>query len=328
MVAVLVSFAATRAIAQEPRQGTPPPPVLVDKVVATVNDSAILHSDLLTLTEAEIRGREATGKRVRAEDRQQIYEDELRKRIDRHTWAQAAKTFGYVPPEQVEAWFQRELEREEQNQVRDLGSYQAFSRALQDQGRTWPAFVREQRVEKLANFARSFSINMRMQQQANLYVTPRMMREAYEQLKPQLFVRDADAAVAMVTFTGPDAKENAGQAAALWRTEELSSRTLAERFPGATAPDTMNVKALPAELTKFALAGPVDRVSDPIEINGAFVVARIVQFVPARDSRFEDGEVQEDLRRVCERKVEAEFTKQALERARQRTEVWPARLGR
>ena len=303
------------------------PPVLVDKVVATVNDSAILHSELLTLAEGEIRSEEATGKRLRAEDRQRIYEKELRLRIDEHTWAQAAKTFGYWPPEQVEAWFQRELERDEQNQVRDLGSYQAWSRELQNSGKTWPTWVREQRVDKMADIAKSLSVGRRMQQQSNLYITPRMLRETFEEAK-RLFVHEAQANVALVKFSGDDRLANATKAAAMWRTEDVSSRALAQRFPGAIGIDTMAASALVAELATFAMAGPVDRVSDPIESEREVIVAKIVLFAPARNGKFEDEDVQEQLRTLCERGVREEFTRQALDRARQRSEVWPARLSR
>jgi len=321
----VVFAVAASSVAQE--RAPSPPPVLVDKVVATVNDSAILHSELLTLTEGTIRTKEATGRRLRPEEQQRIYEDELRKRIDEHTWAQAAKTFGYWPPEQVEAWFQRELERDEQNQVRDLGSYQAFSRELQNANKTWPTYVREQRVDKMADIAKSLSIGRRMQQQSNLYITPRMMRETYEEAK-RLFVHEAQANVALVKFTGDDRLTNAEKAAAMWRSEDLSSRALAQRFPGAIGIDTMAAAALVPELASFALAGPVDRVSDPIEANREVLIAKIVLFAPARNGKFEDEDVQEQLRRLCERGVQDVFTQQALDRARQRSEVWPARLGR
>lgn len=317
---LLLCAAAAPVVAQtEPSQAKPP--VLIDTVVATVNDSAILHSELATLTAGRLRTLEASGRTVRPEDRDAIYADELRSRIDHHTWAQAAKTFGYVAPEQVEAWFQRELEREEQNQVRDLGSYQAYTRALQDQGRTWPTLVRQMRVDKLAGIAKDFSIEARMQRQANLYVTPRMLRETYERFRPQ-FVHDAEARVALLSFRGPQAAENAAKASAIWRAEDLTARALAQRFPGATVLEGVTASALIPPLSTFALAGPVDRVSDPIPHEGTLQVAKIVLFAPARSGSFEDPAVQLELRDICDRLVRTEFALQALRRARQRTEVW------
>lgn len=319
-IAVCLAITAAPSLAQDPAPQVRPP-VLVDMVIATVNDSPIMHSELLTLAAGKIRTLEASGRPVRPEDRRALYEEELRDSIQRHTWAQAAKTFGYVPPEQVEAWFQRELERDEQNQVRDLGSYQAFSRELQNQGRTWPTYVREQRVDKMAEFARSFSVTMRMQRQSNLYVTPRMLRETYERFKAR-YVHEAEAKVAIVSFRGPDAATNAAKAAAAWRAEDLTARALAQRFADATALDTMLASALVPELAAFALQGPVNRVSDPIAGPADVKVAKIVLFAPKRDGRFEDREVQDDLRGLCENRVRAEFTLQALQRAEERTEVW------
>lgn len=318
---LLLFVAVAPMLAQEQRPSTPPP-VLIDTVVATVNDSAIMHSELATLTAGRIRTLEARGVRLRPADKATIYEDELRKRIDHHTWAQAAKTFGYLPPEQVEAWFQREIEREEQNLVRDLGGYQAFSRALQDQSRTWPTYVREKRVDKMADFAQGFAVDMRMQRQSNLYVTPRMLRETYEASREQ-FVHDAEAKVAMVSFRGVEAAANAAKAAAMWRIEDIPCRALADRFRDATPIDNVLASSLIPELASFALAGPVDRVSDPIESNGSVQVARIIAYLPASNGAFEDREVQDKLRTLCEGRVAEEFAFQALKRARERTEVWP-----
>lgn len=317
----LLLVAATAPVCAQTEPGKASPPVLIDTVVATVNDSAILHSELATLTAGRLRTLEASGRTVRPEDREAIYAAELRERIDHHTWAQAAKTFGYASPEQVEAWFQRELEREEQNQVRDLGSYQAYTRALQDQGRTWPTLVRQMRVDKLAGIAKDFSIDARMQRQSNLYVTPRMLRETYERFRPQ-FKHDAEAKVALVSFRGETAADDAARAAATWRAEDLTARALAQRFPGATVVESVTASALIPPLSTFALAGPVDRVSDPIPHEDTLQVAKIVVFQPARDDPFEDPQVQTELRAICERIVRTEFALQALRRARQRTEVW------
>lgn len=312
---------AARRAPQAPR------PILVDTVVATVNDSAIMWSALNTNAYGRLRAAEARFGRVRPEDIERIYREELDALIDRNTMAQAAKTFGVFTPEQVETFFRRDLEREEQEQIRDLGSHQAFSQALQNQGRTWQTYVSEQRVDKLASYAEQFAVDMRLQRQSNLFLTPRMLRETYERELGR-FVRPPQALVSLVVFQGPDAATTAAAAAETWRREEIGSRQLAQRFPGATALDDAVATSLIADLSQWALAGPLHNVSAPIRRGDAVQLAKVAAYVPARNGRFEDLDVQEELRGICQRGVVDEFRKQALERASQRTEVWQAQSPR
>jgi hypothetical protein len=302
-----------------PRQ--PQPPVLVDAVVATVNDSTILLSELRTLAAGRIRTIEARSGPLSGAEVQRIYRDELEERIDVYRMAQSAKTFGVVAPEQVEQLFRAELERDKQDQVRDLGSYLEFSRELQRQGRTWQAYEREQRIEKLYDFAQSFSVWRRIQKQQNLYLTPRMLRETYAANRDR-FVRSAQARVALVSFRGPNAQANAEQAAAMWSLQNLTSRELAQRFPDALATQDLNASSLRPELREFGEAGPLNTVSPPMVRPGGVDVAKVIAYLPARNGKFEDREVQEELRELCHRQVLGEFRHQALERARARTEVW------
>jgi len=191
----------------------PPKPILIDTVIATVNDSAIMLSALNTNRAGRLRAMMARYGRLLNEDIERVTREELEALIDRHTMAQAAKTFGVFPPEQVESFLRRELERDERELVRDFGSQQAYTRALEEQGRTWQTFVSEQRVDKLAGFAEQFSVDMRLQRQSNLFLTPRMLRETYEREHGR-FVRPAEAIVGMVVFQGPDAADKAAAAAA------------------------------------------------------------------------------------------------------------------
>jgi hypothetical protein len=66
-----------------------------------------------------------------------IYLQQLRLLIDKHRLAQAVKSFGVFTPEQIEMIFQRELTRQEQEQLRDFGSYRAIANELKRQGQTW-----------------------------------------------------------------------------------------------------------------------------------------------------------------------------------------------
>lgn len=312
------------AMASLPAQGTPPKapprPVLIDRVVATVNDSAILWSALRTNTYGRLRSIEARVGSVRQEDIERVSREELENLIDRHTMAQAAKTLGVVAPEQIENLFRRELERDEQEQIRDFGSHQAWNQALQNSNRTWQNYVSEQRVDKLAKYAEQFSVDLRLQQQASLFLTPRMLRETYEREKSR-FVSPAEALVALVTFSGPDRAEHAAAAAATWQVQDISSRELAALYPNALPADNLLASSLVPALGTWALAGPQGRVSEPIANGDKLQVAKIVDYRPERNGRFEDPEVQENLRNLCRRGVIEELRRQTLERARQRTQV-------
>lgn len=306
-------------------QGKTPPPrtrALVDAVIATVNDSPILLSELRTLKAGRLRTEEG---RVTPQREAQIEQIELEKLLNKHRMAQAAKTFGDAPPEQIEQLLRRELERDKDVQVRELGSLSGLSRELARQGRTFSSYEQDLRTEKLYDFAEDIAVRRRLMRQTNLLVTPRMMREAYLVMRER-FVHSASALVAQVRFTGADARKNAETAAAQWRKENLTARQLADLFPsGASAIRELSAAALAPELAPvaaFALAGPKDNVSDPIAFDGGFYVAKVTQFSGARDGKFEDPEVQAELRQMCEQEVAGVFRMQAYARARERTEDW------
>ena len=91
----------------------------------------------------------------------------------------------------------------------------------------------------------------------------------------------------------------------------------------------MRAKSLQPKLRDFALQGPRGTVSPPIPRgNGLVDVVKIIQFVPARDGKFQDPDVQAELRQIASQKVIEELRAQAQSRAEQRTEVWIYQNGR
>lgn len=338
---VVLANAVCLLPAQEPgAPGIAPkqPPVLVDTVVATVNDAAIMLSTLRTATAGRIDAIEAQlDRKLRPPEVMSLLSQALDYEVDRHSLAQSAKSFGIATPEQVEQLFADEMKREEAEQVRDLGTYQEFSRELQREGRTWQTYWREKRVEKMAEFAKDFAIRMRMQKQRNLYLTPKMLRETYRR-EIGRFIRGAEAELSILVFRGTDAERHARAAAATWALQDLAPAQLVEKAKAAGAlatalPPLRGIREgsraeLAEELVDFALAGPLGQVSPPLAIGGGFHVAKVTAFSAARDGRFEDAEVQLELRAICLESVIGEFTKQALDRASDRTEVWRAKLFR
>ncbi|MCA8973603.1 MAG: peptidyl-prolyl cis-trans isomerase [Planctomycetes bacterium] len=307
--------------------------VLVDTVVATVNDAAIMLSTI----NGQIKGLRRTeelrrGSGLRPSEIHLLLSRALDAEIARHSMAQSAKSFGVATPQQVEDLVADELKRDEESQVRDLGTWQKYSAELKRQGNTWQTYWREKRIDKLSDLAEEFAINMRMQKQHNLFLTPRMLRETYRTDKAR-FQNAGQADIAIVLFTGADAERQATTAAGIWAQQELTAAQLIAAVPGSTGkalPTLAGItdasrEALSDAIVDFALAGPQDRVSAPIPVAGGFQVAKILAYAPPRAGRFEDADVQHELRRICLRKVTAEFKRQANNRASDRTEVWRSR---
>jgi len=303
--------------------------VPIDRVIATVNDSAILLSELRGLAAGQVNALEQRlGRPLSPQETEAAYREVLLPLIEKHAMAQAARTFGILPPEQVEAIFKSELAREEAEQMRDYGTWQQFSKDLELSGRTWQSYVRERRVEKLRDLAEEVAVQMRLAQQRNLYVTPRMLWEAWQEYQSE-FRRGPRADVGIVSFEGPDGEAHANTAAARWREETVAPQELLEQLnlPRATAQVRRDLSEasrgkVADEIVDFALPGPLHAVSPPFRLGNAWRVAKVLNHAPARNANFEDAEVQTLLRQLCQRGVEDALKRQAVERAMQRTEYW------
>jgi hypothetical protein len=323
---VLICCVVTLLPAQDPP--APKGPVRVDAVIATVNDGAITWSELRNVADPFIRTQSAQLQRpLSAPEMEAIYQRALRDLIDKHRLAQAVKSFGVFTPEQIEMIFQRELTRQEQEQLRDFGSYPAIASELKRRGQTWGTAKSEKRVDIMSRFATDIAVYMRLQKQSNLYLTPRMLRETYERER-RFFVHGAMARVSIVAFRDKDARATAEKAAAEWREQEIDASQLATRY-GAIALSEKEADSLAPELAAiktFALAGPVGNISPAFEADGAVRIAKITAYVPERNGRFEDPAVQDELRVLCDKAVKDEFLNEALRRAGMRTEVWQSVL--
>jgi hypothetical protein len=201
---------------------------------------------------------------------------------------------------------------------------QAISRELKRQGVSWTERERGRRTDMMAMLAEEFGVSQRINRQANLLVTPRMLRQMFEANKG-LFVGPAAARLLQVRFPADQATA-AAEAAALWRSNDtLTARELAARFPGAIALSEMEASELAPALASvgaFALAGPTGAVCDPMPASGALIVARVSAYQPTRNGNFYDEAVQQELRRLCEGRVRLEFRADAQQRAKARTVVW------
>jgi hypothetical protein len=302
----------------------------VDGVVATVNDASILRSQVRTLAAPRLRALRAE-QRVRPQEAIALERAVAEQEIARHQLALAAKSFATatLTPDRIEEYLRSNAERDRQQQVAELGSLTAFSEELKRVGRTWQTQQAERRIDQLHDLAEDLAIGRRLGGQTRSFLTPTMLRRAYE-THIENFVSPARAAIVQVRFRGPDAEAQATAAAAAWRQEAIDARTLAGRYPGALPVSIeLNANNLAADLAPlqgFALAGPEGAVAAPLALpGGGFVVAKVNRFVAASNRGFDDPEVQQSLRNQCTEDLIAELRATAQRTAAQRTEVWPRR---
>lgn len=326
-VAALAAIASAALPAQDPPR---PYGDFVDGVVATVNDASILRSQVRTLAAPRLRALRAE-QRLRPQDAIALEREVAAREIARHQLALAAKSFATatLTPDRIEEYLRSNAERDRQQQVAELGSLTAFSEELKRVGRTWQTQQAERRIDQLHDLAEDLAIGRRLGGQSRAFLTPTMLRRAYEQHRDN-FVAPARATIVQVRFRGPDAEAQANAAAAAWRQEDVDARTMAARYPGALAVafelDANNLAADLAPLQTFALAGPQGAVAAPMALpSGGYVVARVSRFTAARNQAFDDPEVQQSLRNQCTEDLIAELRVAAQQTAAQRTEVWPRR---
>ena len=315
---------------EDPLQGA----VLLDRVMATVNDAVILNREVLALTLGQIRTAEQErGRQLPIGEKRALMQRNLNSKIDQHALAQGAITLGIFPPDRVESIFQDQMRDEERELVRKLGTLQAVTEEQARQGRNWETFVREQRVDKMSSLTRAMAINTRFNNQRNLFITPRMMRTFYrENLKE--FERGSLAVLGSVAFSGPGARQAAQDAAEVWKKELLSPQELAARFEksGALAPEVLRIdeeskQTRRQDQVEFALAGPKDKVSDPIEGGSGFRLWKVLEYEPPKKVPFDSPEVQKLIRDLLEQRIQDRLLEQTRRRAKERTHVWqPADL--
>lgn len=338
-LAALTALALAHGPALHAQETRPPRPdiVLVDRVVATVGDAAILQSRVVETAAGELRSRQQElGRPLTNEERTVILGTALERLIDQHAMAQAAKTLGVIPPSQVEAIFQHDLAEAEREQVRQFGSYQKLSEEFARRNLTWASFERDQRLERMSELTEQMAVYSRISNQQNLFITPRMMLELYRE-NVQAFVYGPRVTLGVVAFVGLDDanRARAAEAAALWRKESLTSAELAARFAdhASAQKDVVGLSQetkdkVPAFLAEFGLKSPTGAVSEPAARGSTLFIAKVLEVVPGRNSQFEDPEVQAQLRTRLEALVLSGMRRQAVARSRMRTHTWYADAGR
>jgi hypothetical protein len=307
--------------------------VVIDEVVGTVNDAAILRTTLDKAVSGSIRGREQElGRPLTDQEAMQLRRQALTKLVDEHSMAQAARTLGVVPPARVEEIVQDGLKRATREQIRQLGSELRFTQELKDNGQSWPTWERDQRLRIMSELAEGIAVWGRLQQQRNLYITPRMMREFYYKNRLH-FEHPATATVARIGFIVDTDRDkvlaSAREAAELWRKEPLSSTDLAARCKGARPQaDLIDLcpeippPGVPQDVIQFA-ASPAGTVSDPVMVGDSSIfVMKVVDRREGVHCSFEDPATQAEIRRALEQNVVNMVRREAVQRSRDRTYIW------
>lgn len=327
--ATVILYWAVAAIA--PAQSDKRQWVQLDQVVSTVNDAAILMSTLRATVDGPIGVKQQElGRPLTPAESGWLHREALEKLIDAHCMAQAAKTLGILPPQRVEELVQERLKEATRERVRQLGGEQRFSQELREQGSNWQTFVRDERLQIMSVLTEQIAIYGRLQNQKNLFITPRMMRDFYQQNR-QRYVHGPRALVAWVGFLVEGNREEiltrANAAAEAWDKEALTSQELSKRFPGARPmPDVdMGDEAAPSSLQpfvrEFGLSNPAGKVAVIPQENAVWVL-RVQDVREASKGAFEDLLVQADIRRELEQDVMLRLRLDAVKRSRERTYVW------
>jgi hypothetical protein len=331
IIAALLALAPLAA--QDPPGDRPPKPVeerrfvLVDRVVATVGDTAILQSKVMQTAAGDIRNREQqNGGRLNRNTMDFLFGMALERLIQQYQLAQAVKTLGILPPSRVEEIIQAEVQDAEKEQVRLLGSHQKLSEELVRQGRTWQSFERDTRLEKSSELTEQMTVQSRLQNQRNLFISPKMLRDFYNANQKD-YVFGPHASLAVVQFVG-DAAGKAPAAAKEWRDLDKTADEMAKQY-GARAPKLLalehineaSVSGLKTFMVRFALDHPQGTVSDPIVDEGTTWVLKVIERIDGRNGQFDDPEVQANLRHRLEDEVYHILKMQAVLRAGDRTYV-------
>lgn len=340
----MLLLAAAALPAQQPPAARP---MLVDRVEAKVGDDAILYSQVMAAIQDDIKVREIErGRPLTPPELQSLFRQAKDALIDRNAMAQAAKTLGILPPERIEDILRERVAAAEAEEVRKFGTQTRFSQELSRENRTWESWRHDTRLLNELQLTRELTVGGRLQNQTNLFITPRMLREFYDQHRGD-YVYDARCRVDVLRIDASGgleaAKTVAAAAAAMWREQSIDSRQLAEKMQAQQASSGQPVvpvspaggpyqvsadlrKTMRPALAEFFL-GFADShqqgdVSEPLQDENNLWLAKIVDRLEGRNSGFDDPEVQASLRHRLETLLIHHLTNEAIKRARDRTYVW------
>src|SRR5262249_16805778 len=214
--------------------------------------------------------------------------------------AGAPSPLGIAPPQRIDEIVQEMMREDERQQQRDFGSLMRWSEAWAQQNLTYDTYEREERTAKMVELTKQMAIGGRLQNQLDLFITPRMMRDTWRPNPANL--ASPQAIVGVVGFGGRDDKTRAlaEEAARVWRAEPLTASELAARFRDRAATSQMTVvvsssnrpRGLQKELIDFGLAGPPGHVCEPVPAESPFQVWKGNDYAGRQRKAFDQPETQ------------------------------------
>ncbi len=283
---------------QEQKPPAPPPadapPRLYDFVVAMVGDKAILASQVTEVWRARVQSMPNTEPPSR---QALLWYETVEQFVSLEMQAQSARLMGRSPDE-VEAQVERLVQDEMRRRAEESGGLNEYVRRMGAIGQSMNSVVEDTRTQILYSMAHYQGILRDLQDQYALLATPKEMRERFLQNPKRFEVAGQARVAARRVGLQPD------RAAATAEAERVRAAWLALPKPLTTAgmeaagAQVLDVSFLdPASvLIDFATTGEVGDVAEP-RAEGAFLwVLALVERTPSRAGRFEDPQVQTQLR--------------------------------
>ncbi len=324
LIGLVLLSAAPSASAQE-TAGSPRGRRLFDRVDAIIGDRVILRSTLDEEVEARQPGPIDAETRMRL--RTEFVHDIVREQI----WIQHGKSIGDKAPAAFAESIDKEVDRRIREEMRETGSFSLLDTELGQIGRSWDDVRRRERNQILERIARG-NVMTKLYYNKGLMVTPREIQRYFDE-HPEEFNRPASADVSWVSFRvrgDADAVlKQAQSAAAAWRTQNMSSAEVAEKFGGVDFGVKRDIRQTESDkrrkfLKTFAASGEIGDVSEPIRTSDSAIgILRLEDKVAARSSQFFDPIVQSNIRTRIARDKTDQWQNRVLFHKRRNVYVWP-----
>ncbi len=342
------SGAANASSPQDPKKEQGPKPLqeldrapqrrprrlLIDGVLGTIGDKAILQSSVSVELDAWIEGyTNKNGHPPSPQEWRARYIAILKKVENDEALAQAARSLPGTTRDRIDSIVDQWLAEEAREEEARAGSINKLRDKLGLLGQTFEGQQEERRTQRLGQLAVQQSLQARWRDQFALAVTPAEMRQYYDENIDKFIAEPSADLAVIVVRTGNDpagALATAEKLAAAWRAAPTATAPdVARQFPGALAldprtgvrnhPDDHNKPAI----KQFAGDGKVGAVSAPIAMQGTIWILKVLRRIDGRNDRFDDPAVQARIQQILVNlRLEAEHNRLII-KSRKRFELRP-----
>ncbi len=298
---ILLASFATGQTDPQPEKGHQ----VLDEVVVTMGDKAILWSTLNEAYTARLTGLMAGGKTFNTNERVDLWREVLKSFIGEAVRSQAVKTVGKFTPDQVEEIVNREMETWQERRIQEQGSLNKFRESLKKLGESEFTLRARARNEVYQQIAR-YEMEANLRDRRALMVTPAEMRKLYLKKLPEMQI-SASARLGMMSLKIQDPSQadevlaKANKIIQAWGKESISSKQMAQRY-GALAQqdrhiqDSGNKTSTAPWILDFVKGAKAGQVSQPIQRPTSIWILKLLEREGAQKYSFNDPKVQESLR--------------------------------